>query len=54
MAKRRFTAGDYIEALTSVGPKVRESILQRAREDPDISLQDYALIYRVAEEQKEE
>lgn len=53
MRKRRFTVGDYIDALSDVPPKIRVSILRRAREDPDISLPEYALIYRVAQEQNE-
>lgn len=43
-----FTFADYKKALKGAGPKLKENILWRAREDPNIGLPEYVMLEDMA------
>lgn len=43
-----FTFADYKKALKGAGPKLKENILWRAREDPNIGFPEYVMLEDMA------
>lgn len=50
---KNFSFEDYAEALRGAGPKLRANILERALNDHNITLKQYARLERLAEKSEQ-